>query len=163
MEKATVKTSAPRAQLDAAAEQKRVQELKEKYTEYQLIEEQVKEIKQQVQKMDGQLADLVSIQEGLEDFKTVADGSEVLVPVSNGIFLQANLASNKKLLVNVGSSVVVEKSFDDTQKLLGDQEVEISIYREQLLAHLNKMLVQMQHLQEQLEKMINEQVPERTH
>ncbi|MBI5398229.1 prefoldin subunit alpha [Candidatus Woesearchaeota archaeon] len=163
MEKANVKASMSTAQLDGNAEQKRIRELQEKYAEYQLLEEQIKQVQQQIQKMDSQLADLESIHEGLEDFKNAAEGSEVFVPVSNGIFLQANLASNKKLLVNVGSSVVVEKTVDDTKKLLGDQQVEISMYREQLLAHLNKLPEQMQHLQAQLEKMIREQRPEHTH
>lgn len=163
MEKANIKKFASTKELDSAAEQRHMHELQETYAEYQLIEEQIKQIQQQVQKMDVQLADLTNIQEGLEEFKSTRPGSEVFVPVSNGIFLQASLVSNTKLLVNVGSSVVVEKSVDDTRKLLSDQHVEISRYRNQLLEHLNKMIAQMQSLQATLEKMIHEKRPAHSH
>jgi prefoldin subunit 5 len=57
--------------------------------------------------------------------------------------------------VNVGSSVVVEKSIEDTKKLLEEQHIEISAYRVQLNDHLQNMMTRIQELQAALEQMVH--------
>jgi len=75
--------------------------------------------------LEHNLAILNKLKEDLNSLETLKEGDEILAPLANGIFLEAKLITAKKLKVNVGNGVVVEKSIPDTLKLLEKQEVEI--------------------------------------
>ena len=97
------------------------EELQNKYMQYQMIDQQMKQIQQQVQVIEKQLVDLAVTRQAMDDLEKTNVGSEILVPVSNGIFTKAELKDNKKLILNVGSNTAVEKSIPETKKLIDNQ------------------------------------------
>jgi len=130
-------------------------ELQQKYMEFQMMTEQIKQVQTQLEKMQGQIEDLENVQESLETLGDTPAESEMLVPLSNGIFAKAKLDKMDQLLVNVGSGVVVEKSLEDTKKLLKSQSVEINQYKEQMSNQMELMLTQIQLLERELKGMVS--------
>ena len=59
---------------------------------------------------------------GLNELGKAELGSEVLFPMSNGIFIKGELKNKEKLLVNVGADVVVEKSGEQVIDMLKKQQ-----------------------------------------
>src|SRR3989338_1923538 len=83
--------------------------LQAKYSELQLLAQQIKQVQKQIQAVDNQMGEAAIITQSLEDFAALDPGAEILVPVCNGIFAKATLVENKQVLVNVGSDTVVQK------------------------------------------------------
>ena len=108
------------------------QELQQKYMEMQILSQQMQQIQQQMKMIENQLAEVATTKEALNDLKETKTGSEILAPVSNGIFLKGTLSDNQKLSINVGSGVVVEKTIPDVIKIIEEQETEIKKAYDQL-------------------------------
>ena len=123
--------------------------------EFQVIQEQAKKLAEQLQKFDQQLAELKSVVEALNDFKSVKPGADILVPLSSGIFVKAEVKESEFLRVNVGSNVSVKKSIPDTIKIVDDQIKEIEDYKTKLESNFAQMNTYAQNIQEELSTMVN--------
>jgi len=115
------------------------QELQQRHMEMQIISQQMQQIQQQLQMIETQLVEVASTKEALSDLEKTKTGSEILAPVSNGIFVKGSLSDNQKLSVNVGSGVVVEKTIPEVIKIIEEQEQEIKNAYENLTEELQKM------------------------
>jgi prefoldin alpha subunit len=94
--------------------------MSEKQMHMHMLQKSAMQVQQHLQELDGQLEQLAHVAEGLGDFGKLTAGDEMLVPLASGIFAVAEL-KEKSLRVNVGAKVVVEKSADDTKKIILDQ------------------------------------------
>ena len=113
--------------------------------ELQMLNMQAQAIGEQIERIDSGLMEIEYLKGNLDELKSAKENSEIFAPVSNGIFVKARLEKNNKLLVNVGNNIVVEKSVDDTKKLLDERIKEMSEMRD-------KMVEQMQKIEERLIK-----------
>ena len=123
---------------------------KEKYLEYQMINQQLNEMNKQLQLIDERLVELQLIDSYLEDLKKTKMGSEVLVPISPGIYAKAELKNNTELVVNVGSGVAVKKSVDDSKVLLSQQKVEIEKIRHDLVHQMQEIDAKAREIEEDI-------------
>ena len=136
------------------AEKKKAQEMQQKFMEYQMAEQQLKQLQQQLEKLDEQKGEAAKVEESLKDFHNSKPGSEVMVPISGGIFFKAELKGNEKFLVNVGSGVVVEKDIEGVKALVQSQVGEIENYRNQMMTEFTRISLSYQALEKELKKMV---------
>ncbi len=132
---------------------KKQQELQERYIELQLIDQQIKQFQQQLQTFDSKLQELVVTHEALKSLNDTKSGTKILVPVSSGIFVDAELKDVKQLKLNIGADVSVVKSLPETQKLVDEQIDEIQKYRDQTSLQLNVLVGKAQEIESKISKM----------
>lgn len=132
------------------------EEVQEKYVEFQIIDQQIKQVQKQLQTFDAQLSELESIKDALDELKNVKKGTEILVPVSSGIFIKSELKENDELIVNVGSSVTVKKSVEQTKAMIENQLTEVGKYRGQLMETLQMLANRADEIQKELAAMMGE-------
>lgn len=132
------------------------QEVQEKYLHLQLVAQTLKQVQQQLQLIDVQAEELEKVSTGLNDLTKVKEGSNLLVPISEGIFARAKLTDGKTLMVNVGGNVVIEKSVEDTRKIIDTRNIELREHREELKKQTHELMQAAQTLQEELSKLIIE-------
>lgn len=130
------------------------QELQKKYVEYQVMEQQIKQMQKQLEKLEQQSMEASAVEQCIVDIGNAEKGKEVLVPVTGGVFFRAKLEDSHKFLVNVGSGVVVEKDLEGTRKLLQDQAAEIAKYKEQLTNQMTNQIAKFQELEMELKKLV---------
>jgi len=128
-------------------------ELQEKYLKYQTIEKQMQKINQQIQEIDGKLLELEFLKQSLAELSNTKKGTEVLAPLSSGIFLKANLTDNEELLVNVGKNTVVSKTVPQTIELMDEQVKHVEELRNQLIEQLQNIGLQGQMLENELKEL----------
>jgi len=128
------------------------EELQQKYIEIQMLEQQLKMLQQQMLKIDEQVIEIRLALENLDDLKSTPKGKEILVPLTQGIFLKSELKDNEKLIVNVGANVTVEKTIEETKDLLKKQITKISEYREEIASTMENFEKQFEKLAVELEK-----------
>ena len=132
--------------MNSMAENPNEQEMKQAYMEYQMVQQHVTQLQKQIETVQEQLQDIANVIANLDEMKKVKEGSEMLVPVANGVFMKTTLVDNKDLLVNVGGNTTVKKSFSEVGEMLVKQQKEM----EEIYAQL---VVQFQQLHSQSEKL----------
>lgn len=110
---------------------------------FQIFEQQINQINQQLEAVEQGILELVAVRQGLEEIENKKE-QEILAPIGRGIFAKAKLLSND-LIVDVGDKKFVNKSISDTKKILEDQIKRLEEIKEELtdsLEEINEDLTQ---------------------
>lgn len=110
---------------------------KELIFKFQIFEQQINAINQQLQAIEKALTDMNSISMGLDEVK-VSVGKEILAQVGNGIFTRARLESDE-LMIDVGERNFVKKSIPETKKLIAGQMEKLEDTKDKLNQELNEI------------------------
>ena len=97
---------------------------------------------------------MVSTARSIEEIASIDDKKDMLVPITNGIFTTASLRKSDTLLVNIGSSVVVEMSMDETKKLIEKQREELKMLRTNISENLKKFMKRASEIEKELKDII---------
>ncbi len=130
------------------------QKAQEMYTEYQMVDQHIKQLQRQIEVLTNQLMELSATSNSLDDFGKVKIGKEIFVPLSSGIFAKAVISDTSGLLVNVGANVVVKKDIASTKNLIVGQIDEIKKLHQKMVEDLEKMANKAAHLEMQLQSIM---------
>ena len=118
-----------------------VESQKELVVKFQIFEQQIQAINQQMQAIEKALIDMQSISFGLDEVKTSV-GKEMLAPIGNGIFTKAKLVSDE-LIIDIGGKNFVKRTVEETKNLISGQMEKLEDAKEKLnfeLEEINKEL-----------------------
>lgn len=102
-----------------------------------IFEQQIRQIQQQINAVEGGIVELETLNLGLDDLKN-GSGREILAPVGRGIFAKANLSS-EELTVDIGGRNLVKKSIPETQKLIKEQVEKLEAAKKELNSNLEEI------------------------
>ena len=90
--------------------------------------------------------------------QNITDESEVesLMPVGIGVYMRASVPPVKKLVVNVGAGVIIEKSREDTVNYIESRIKEFEIALSQLSNQKQQIEMRMEQIQEQINQMLKQ-------
>lgn len=128
--------------------------LRKKTFQLTLMDGKLRELEQQFELVEKQINELQQCSSALDEIKNVKTGSEMLSPVSPGIFLKTQLKENNEVIINVGAKIFCKKNLVEAKKFI-EQKLE------QALEVYNKLATEMNFLAENiisLEKQIREEV-----
>ncbi len=107
--------------------------------ELQMLDSQARMVAEQLERVDSGIMEIQYLRNSLDELKASKEGSEILAPLSNGVFVKTKLEKNNKLLVNVGSGVVVEKNIEETKSLLDERISEMNGMKDNLMNQMRKI------------------------
>ena len=123
----------------------------ELYLELKQLDEEIKKLNTHLETVDEQVSELNSNKIILNKFSELKSGDELRVPLSSGVYIKAELKDNKKLLVNVGSNVAVEKTPREVIEILDGQLTELISYRENLVLQMKQLIAKIEEIQKHFE------------
>lgn len=123
----------------------------ESYIEIQMIDQQLKQLQEYSENFEKQILSVNEILESLDDFEKAKPASKILVPLQNGIFIEANLGESKKVKVNVGNGTVVEKTLEEAREMMQKQAEAVGNYNLEILRQIDLLTSRMEELQKQVE------------
>ncbi|MBD3304638.1 prefoldin subunit alpha [Candidatus Woesearchaeota archaeon] len=135
-----------------AKKEEDAQVMQQKYMEMQMIDQQLKQIQQQLHAVEQQSMEVESVIDALGSILKVEPGSDILVPLSSGIFVKAKIQDNRELLVNVGSNTTVSKSVPEVEEMLKKQLGELEKVKKDMTGKFSELANKMQALQAELMK-----------
>jgi prefoldin alpha subunit len=100
------------------------QKLNQLVAEVRLLEAYYQEVEIREQTASAALADTRSAQEAIGALSSSSE-SDVLVPIGGGVLLPAKAPPARKLIVNVGANVALEKSPDSAKVFLQNRQAEL--------------------------------------
>ncbi|HNR58199.1 MAG TPA: prefoldin subunit alpha [Methanothrix sp.] len=95
----------------------------------------------------------------VEAMEAAEDGQDMLVPIGQGSFIHARLASKEKVVVGVGAGVSIEKSAKDAKDALSQRKaqlLEASAKLNQTLSRIEAEMGKIQSIAAQYEKQFAE-------
>jgi prefoldin alpha subunit len=119
-------------------------EQQECFMRVQMLGQEAEKIEQQLQVIDQQITELSSIKDSLETLKK-DNNKEILANLGKGIFVRADI-KEKDLFVNIGGSIVVKKSMDETIEVITNQNERLLAGKEQLVEKIREIQENMQEL-----------------
>jgi len=116
--------------------QEQEKQLRRLVTEIRMMEGTVQVLEQRLQILNATVTELRLAQGSLGDLKNVEPGSNLLVPVGGGVFMNAQLGDLGKIIVGIGADVSVEmeceKALEDISGRLQEMEQAQASVQEQL-------------------------------
>lgn len=97
------------------------QEQQQKYAEYQMLNNQLRQLAQEIQNVDQQAKELEMLIEGVEEVGKAAKGTEVLASIGGGLYVKTKLENNNEFLINSGARVIATKTKEEAKALLEEQ------------------------------------------
>jgi prefoldin alpha subunit len=125
-------------------------EQQEYFIKMQMLGQEAEKIEQQIQTIDQQISELASVRESLQALES-GKQKEILANLGKGIFIKTEL-KGKELLVNVGKEIIVEKSINDTLKVIEDQTTKLITGKEGFISRIQELQENMQTLLMQAQK-----------
>src|ERR687883_384523 len=146
--------------MSAASDQSRQQELA-------AMEQRINELVQQSRVLEAYMNDImtrqVTVSKLMEEarlasttIQNITSDSEVesLMPVGIGVYVKTTVPPIKKLLVNLGAGVAVEKNREDTLNYVEARIKEYEVAARQLEAQRQEIAMRINQLQSQINQMI---------
>lgn len=131
-------------------------ELNEKYFELQILEQQLKQVSQQLLSLDNQLLELQRINDNLDDIAKTKKDTEILVALGGGVFSKAELKDSNTVLMNVGANIIIEKDIASSKEVVNHQIGQINDVVKQLEQEFQILAMNSQVLQHDLQKLVSE-------
>jgi prefoldin alpha subunit len=107
---------------------------KELQIKFQIFEQQIMYIQEQISLIEQTITDLSLLKEGLDKIRE----KEIFAPIGRGIFVKAKIISDN-LLVDIGDKNLIEKNIPETKKLIKEQIEKLGKNREMLESELKKL------------------------
>ena len=122
------------------------------YMEFQMLNNAIKQMEKQSQVLENQLMELFSTNQSLEEMKKIKTGTEILVPLSSGIYVKAELKESSNFIVNVGSSIALSKDLNATKKIIEEQILEIRNLQKNLVEELQENVNKAAQIENEMQK-----------
>ena len=123
----------------------------ELYMEVKALDEQIKNMNAHLENIDEQIAELNSNKIVLNKFSDLKRDDELKVPLTSGIYINTVLKDTKKLLVNVGAGITVEKTPEQVIKILDSQLTELVKYRNKVVNQMKALIDRIEEIQKEFE------------
>lgn len=104
---------------------------------FQVFEKQIFQLQEQLRSVEQALFDMSIIHSGLENLKGKT-GEEIMAQIGQGIFVKANLSS-EKIVVDIGGKNYVEKTIDETKEMIENQETKIKEIKKEIDQELERV------------------------
>jgi len=122
------------------------------YNQLRELDSELKEMNSHLENIDEQIAEITANKNIIKKFKELKKGDELRVPIVSGVYIKATLSDIKKLMINVGTGVTVEKTPEKVEEIFSTQLEEMNEYRSNLLANMKVMIEKVEELQSIIDK-----------
>jgi len=101
------------------------EKLQEKYILYQLLQQNLESLREHLELIEGQLIELKTTQQVLNDLKGGKSVTDVLIPLGGGCYGKGEVKDIKTFLVNLGANVMVDRKMESLKPLLEKREKDL--------------------------------------
>ena len=124
--------------------QQKENQLRQLLTEMRMMEGSSNTLQQRLQQVLGAVSELRLAQKSLGDLKKVESGTNLLVPVGGGAFINAEMGGIDNVVVGIGAGVSIEMQYEDAVKDVNDRLAEMDKAQASIEEQLGQILAQLE-------------------
>ena len=128
------------------------QKLQKDYIEFQVLNQQINQLQQQLNSINNNIVELKVLGNSLDEIKKLKKENKILIPLGNNIFIKGKIEYNNELIMGVGSKTLVKKDISNTKDTINNQIKELENINIQLEQEINKLVIPLEELQEEILK-----------
>ena len=106
--------------------------VQQKYLEFQTIEQEIKMMQQHILSLSQQLLELKRLQQDVLALNRCSVDAKIYAPLGAGIYIEAALKNNTRLLLNSGANVLTFKTVEESGEIIATRITEVSKLLEQM-------------------------------
>jgi len=133
--------------------QQKENQLRQLLSEMRMMEGSSNTLQQRLQQVLAAVSELRMAQKSLGDLKEVESGTNLLVPVGGGAFVNAEMGGIDNVVVGIGASVSVEMEYEDAVKDVNDRLSEMEKAQASIEEQLGQILAQLETHQSMAERL----------
>lgn len=126
------------------------QELEQKIAEFNILDGRLQELEQSFQLLEKQIAELQSCQFSLDELKSTKEGTEMLAPISPGVFVKAKLSNSEDVILDLGARVFCKKSSEKAKEIIQKKLEQVLDIRARIAAEINILMQHLRKLEQEL-------------
>ena len=134
-------------------QEEKVQKL---YMEFQILSQRIRQLEKQNEALNNNLMELMVTNQSLDDIKSIKEKTEILVPISSGIYAKADIKESDSFLVNVGANTVLVKDLKSTKEIIESQIGEVRKLQESLAEQLQEMVAKASSMEQEINQIASE-------
>ena len=132
------------------------EEIRRLLVELRLLEGTARTLQARLEVVDTALSEILIANSTLEGIKNKPKGTEALVPVGAGSFIQVELADSEKIVMGVGAGVSTEKSVNDSIESLKSRQDDLEKLRMSLQGQLSQVASRIEDERRRLSDLVKE-------
>jgi prefoldin alpha subunit len=117
------------------------EELRKAVTELRSFETFMEELRSRYQIIIASINDLQVSKSTLEDISKAGEGVELFIDIGGGVYGKALLKDTNRFLVNAGSGILIERSLEETIKLIEKRLNDLNGARGSIESQINALQV----------------------
>lgn len=130
-------------------------ELQQKMLEYQILEENFKQLNQRRELFTMKLMEIEQTDQAIQELEKSKE-SDVLLPIGSSVFLPGRVSGKEKLVVGIGADIALEKDASEVKEILGKRRKTLENGLENVQQNMLQIANQMKVLEPEIQKMIEE-------
>jgi prefoldin alpha subunit len=116
-------------------------------------EAQAEQVQMQLEMINQTITATRITEETVKNLENLQDGQEILLPLGNLAFIKAKVMDSSNVLINIGASVVLEKSLEKAGAFLTEQLENLNNIQNQLSQGLQQIIQRIQEIRAEVEKL----------
>lgn len=132
------------------------QEIQQKLVLYQLLTQRIEQLNEQARLIEQRLLELETTRQALADLGKAKQGSEVLIPLGSGCYTYGMTGDFRKLLLDMGAGVMMNKSPAEAGKAIEEKKAEIEEMSQALQKEANDIVEKMNELVPELQRFLQQ-------
>ena len=132
------------------------EKLQKLYMEFQILNQRIQQLENQNEALNSNLMELMATNQSLDDIKSIKGKTEILVPISSGIYAKADIKESDRFMVNVGANTVLVKDLKSTKGIIESQIGEIRTLQENLAEQLQKQTTKAALMEQEISNIASE-------
>lgn len=129
------------------------QEVQQKLLLYQLLQNQLEELKKQGQVIQAKYTEIEATRMALDDLEKIKKEREILIPLGSGIY-SGGKSHTGDLLVDVGAGILIRKPIADAAKAIDTRKKEVEVVVDKLQDEMLSIVSKINELGSELQHMI---------
>ncbi len=125
-------------------------ELEQKVLELGALDNKFRELEQQLNMLEKQISELQSCQISFDELKNITPGTELLAPISQGVFVKTKLLDNSKIIINTGAKVFCKKSIEEAKEFMQSKINQVNEIHNRLVNEINVLAKNISSIEQEL-------------
>lgn len=109
-----------------------------------ILSQQINQFEQHINSIEAQIEELIILEKNIESLSKLKKEEKTFIPISGGVHVEGSVKPLDKLLLNVGSGVLVKKSLPEVKEIVKAQIKQLKEVKVKLEAELNKLTLKFQ-------------------
>jgi len=131
-------------------------QLQQKMMEYQMMEEKMKQIGQQRDLFATKLMEIEQTEQAIREIEK-SKQEDVFIPLGSGLFLPGKIDKKEKIIVGIGSDIIMEKGSEEIKKILEERKKILENGMENIQNNMLQIAQEMKSLQTEVQKLLTKQ------